>query len=170
MSIQRLTELTWGEDEYMLTPATPLPLAKEGNRAPAVAECFVFQFEPKLLNQKALTEYLLYAWHCVSLWDRKKYKPLLSRYLLLMRVSVCRWWFGWICRESSGGMSSIRVWSLLLLYDPRPAGFSSLGFICPIYKNKSWIRYVLILSNFDPFEFIIYCCVMNPHQPPAPQP
>lgn len=57
----------WGW--YTLSPAAPLPFAEEGNVAPAVAEYFVLQSEPKLLNQKALTEHLLHAWHCVSLWE-----------------------------------------------------------------------------------------------------
>lgn len=58
-----LTELAWGEDEYTLSPAAPLSFA------PAVAECFVLQSEPELLHQKALTEQVLHAWLCVSLWE-----------------------------------------------------------------------------------------------------
>lgn len=63
----------------------------------ALATCFVLQSEPKLLNQKPLSKYLLHAWHHASLWEPKKYNPFLSRCFQFMGVpvySVSGWRFG----------------------------------------------------------------------------
>ena len=75
MGTWSLTELMWGEDEYTLLPAAPLPFAEGGKMAPALAECFVLQSEPKLLIWKALSKHLLHACHPASLGEPMKYKP-----------------------------------------------------------------------------------------------
>lgn len=72
MGTWSLTELMWGEDEYTLLPAAPLPFAEGEKMAPALAECFVLQSEPKLLIRKALSKHLLHACHHASLGEPKK--------------------------------------------------------------------------------------------------